>query len=660
MDPTDQEIIDIINDFFIRCMVLICSPDKSRFSINSENDQRYQDSWFALTSGDLLPQLPDNASTWSKFNGISALPPLVIETVLNIKSLTQKQTLKLKSSDGHIWTVCKGGKKSEVVLERWLVELDTECSQFKKADISAFGDTKAVRKQEILLFRYLNTLLELLPVNALYRNLMNNNRDKPNDPDIRIDMKILNGKDPIISKGRLGLSKPIIATYSNVLNESTVPAHLEQRKITPVWTKYGLLRVSVSYRKDCQFSLAYENDVNHNHLTPTVSNNESRRSFSVSPFSKENNSLINSQNSWGRKLSLTSKRIQPFKVESIGMGNSTSPPTSSVRSNSSVLSALQMQRQGNNYNSVTQQPLLPNSSSHVDSSSVGSNSRFMSSFSKLRRRSSSKPNDAIDPVLHTLRNSKRNSDEILEFVKSIDARPALSVSKPTPINDNASLCDSLIRYQRLKPSNDVLGEDLSMSLLMDSNNYHVNRRRSGSLSPMNSYTNHNIATRYLHSQYSVKGSSSGANSRRSSLDRQEIATKSPILGPKNSPNPVDQCILEEHQSDNNSRNSLCQASMPGFNFSPTANEVGPGQLYLQKSRFPYRQSYAYSKPTTTAVKAHANLHKPDIKHDGILRVSEDVLPAKPSQNELKDSGTYGQGHDEDDMVFFMSDMNLSK
>lgn len=197
-------------------------------------------------------------------------PPLVIETYLDLINLELNQNLYIKknSSGSPLATsfannndqitaatlVCKGGKKSEVVLERWLLELDASDStpdalHFNTYDANASADSSLeqfISDKFLIFLRYLVSLLKVLPAQELYERLINEEKTGK-FPSIKVCTRILDGSKPILSKGRIGLSKPIITSSES---------HLEQKNVIPLETDLGLLRVNVSYRRNVNFFVA--------------------------------------------------------------------------------------------------------------------------------------------------------------------------------------------------------------------------------------------------------------------------------------------------------------------------------------------------------------------------------------------------------------------
>ena len=250
----DLELCKLISGFFLKSAELICSiattgtRQNSTHATNGRTDENCP----------CNPQGSEFLAKWAHYRGTSPLPPLVIEVFLDIKDLSSTHIVQLEDVDHNLWYVCNGQRKDSIMLARWLVELDADSPAFKSygdVDTSSVS-TSTTSEQIVLLLRYLRTVIELLPIQDLATSTLGGTVDKTTGVRVRpkIGVKMLDGRQPIPSKGRVGLNKPIINTYNNsTTNKSNVPPHLEQLMLTSVWTKFGLLRISVSYRRDCTF-----------------------------------------------------------------------------------------------------------------------------------------------------------------------------------------------------------------------------------------------------------------------------------------------------------------------------------------------------------------------------------------------------------------------
>ncbi|KAK5963351.1 serine/threonine protein kinase regulatory subunit ATG13 PWA37_004475 [Arxiozyma heterogenica] len=606
----DKEILKLIDSFFLKSCLLICSKE-----LSSSNTLReywnLSESWFEIMNNYQIYDLPNNIQTWLHFDGKSVLPPLVIEIYLDLRNLPESFLLRLMDRDGNLWSVCKGTKKTEVVLERWLLELDN--TTVDNENITEDGDN-LLNNQITLLLRYLHTLIQLLPINSLIKSI--------NNQYLSIGSRIIDGSKPILSRGRIGLSKPILTTYSNKINETNIPAHLEQKKITPIWTKYGLLRVSVSYRKECKFQLqnlfvSEDNELKQNQsqkgkfptgVSPTlhtISNQELQQSTSISPsirpiFGVPGTSLEQQQLSTSKKHGGITRQVQPFKVGSLNSlvyEKSTSqipsrnPSVSSVYANASARrSSIGSNFANNNIistnaiNNNNNNNLLGNHSDSIvssnfvpraDTGSIESNSKFLSSFSNIRRHSSINRNienlNSIDRALRldegTILKDKGNTkkpnlldntffqntshDDLLAFVKLLDSKPEIKIkNKFSNHAEDDNISQSLFRYQNLKVSNNLLSEDLSMSYIL-SHNRDANKvdnassliaegqeRHEGQLQSVSPITKtfsysmspyHQDNTKYFN-VHQNEFSASAVSSRKNSLNKSQQSILPPIYG----------------------------------------------------------------------------------------------------------------------------------
>lgn len=726
-EDIEKEVLQLIDSFFLKATLLICSTEPSRYQSSTENIFLFDDTWFEDHS-ELVGELPEIISKWSHYDGRKELPPLVVETYLDLRQLNSSHLVRLKDHEGHLWNVCKGTKKQEIVMERWLIELDNSSPTFKSHSEDE-TDVTELSKQLVLLFRYLLTLIQLLPTTELYQLLIKSYNGPQNegssnpiattDPLVSIRTRVLDGSKPILSKGRIGLSKPIINTYSNALNESNLPAHLDQKKITPVWTKFGLLRVSVSYRRDWKFEINNTNDelfstrhvaVPHNLQGPQNEseqrgNNDQevakhqpqyqpqdqqqqqrqnqdqtrqqiqqqrqipdRRSLSLSPCTRANSF---EPQSWQKKVYPILRAVQPFKVGSIGSQSASRNPSNSSFFNQPPIHRPSM---SSNYGQQT----------NIEGTSVGSTSKYSSSFGNIRRHSSVKTTENAEKVSKAVRSSlqpQESQEDLMDFVKLLEEKPDLTIKKTGGNNlPNINISDSLIRYQNLKPSNDLLSEDLSVSLSMDPNHtYH--RGRSDSHSPLPSISpsmhygslNSRMSQGANASQLIARGggnsSTSAFNSRGNSLDKnankQGMSGLPPIFGGEstsyhhdNKVQKYNQLGEEDDDEDDHLLNQMGNSATK-FKSSISPRSIDSISSSFIKSRIPIRQPYHYSQPTTAPFQAQAKFHKPANK------LTDNGNRNNSNNNSHSVNDGVGSMHNDeddqdDDLVFFMSDMNLSK
>ncbi|PWY70980.1 putative autophagy protein Atg13 [Aspergillus heteromorphus CBS 117.55] len=207
--------------------------------------------WFNVEVED-TDVLREQLRTWRTCDASeSRPPPLIIETYLDTKGLTNNQSLVALDEQGKRFDVSEslstpsgphpGGPLSsrtdDVILERWRVELGNMSAQFP-ADLGSILPT--VYKKSIILFRSLFTYSKFLPA---WKFAKRNGRLRTH-PALRIKYRILTGKPNADPSQRDHLTTPlfdssnkVVDTYSFGVTES--PA--------------GPFSVQVTYRTSCEF-----------------------------------------------------------------------------------------------------------------------------------------------------------------------------------------------------------------------------------------------------------------------------------------------------------------------------------------------------------------------------------------------------------------------
>lgn len=753
----DMEVCKLIDSFFLKSSLLICSVVSQKDAVMSPE---FNDEWFNGSSMATY-SLPDIIHKWTAFDGLGTLSPLVIEVFLDLRELTGSQVVRLQDSDGNLWNVCSGTKKTEIMMERWLIELDNDSQTFRNYD-ETHVEEENISGQLVLLLRYLHTLVQLLPLYDIVKQQQEyiESYEHTHGASDRvlptIGARIVDGSKPILSKGRIGLSKPLLGTYANVINDTNMPPHLEQKKITPVWTKYGLLRVSVSYRRDCKFVIEdTDAPVNTSLQVPNTlttfkrAKEQSLKTGSLSPRSKGNslalhfdkNRSTSNQNSLNQRKSISiSRQVQPFKVGSINSAvmnmQNASQGSSRNPSNSSFFAGLQGRKASNG--SANQTNLHPGNTSNVDGTSIDSGSKYMSSFGNLRRHSSINKNpDAVANerkllnLQKTVSNqpsaSPKSTEDILNFVKQLDDRPEIKGKfQRQRRNSNSinNIAASLLKFQNLKPGNDLLSEDLSMSVSMhlphgqstaapqpgdtpgSSLSPHVQhgpttiinnpaaRRRSSSISHSHSpLPNFSGSVPYPSIPSKLIGQTGEpAHWPQGGVAMRKLQSEDDNVGPRqihpgNSINVPTYNFYSRKNSiteENEDTDELLvnPHTLPYINHNTGIPSSSPKSLdsissSFGKNRLPYRQQHHdLSQPTIVTTAVQANLHKPDVHSTDILEdqnrvmrkgssVASDIKDAQrnmikglPNRKRSGDSIT-DSANDDDEMVFFMSDMNLS-
>lgn len=547
----------------------------------------------------------EDLKLWKSCSDLSQVPPLIIETYLDMRQLTSLQILVLKDDNNNGWTVAKGGgKKQEVVLERWLIEFDANL-----VSGSAVDELPLIYKQAIILFRSLYGSTRLMPAYKLKKEL---NKQKSNK--LVLCNRVLDGKQPISSKGRIGLSKSIIPHQM-----LTTESHVSQKLFQPIQTSVGTLKVSIAYRNHHNFCIhdneevlsthfiSMDSDKTSDNLTMKgseepedmqsnalvkVTNQQkpfssSNVSMSVSPCTSHAHIMKESspgvrKHSWGSSYTAYGPQrtsIQPFKVGSI----SSSPPPStppvnygtslerriSITSNKSTsnasLAAMLRNPRGSNSSGTATIPIGGNSMNVYNtpipksvSSSHGSNlvhddnffpgetsntPKFSSSFGSRasRRHSNSMRNNPTDTSLLAVSSGLVSSgtplsgiyldDDISDFVRMIDSKSDLrfstynsNESKGSYLGSNSQV-DALSRFHSLKSQHQHLSDSVNASLILHHNQVgsrHSSRKSSHSVySPPSSLQIGSYDNPHLPSVESrLKEHSDELESRRSSSSRR--------------------------------------------------------------------------------------------------------------------------------------------
>lgn len=424
----------VMQNFFLKTAnVIHQSRNDSEISGPLGASSTKTNKWFNLETQD-SPR--EELKQWK--SSPQQLLPLVVETYLDLRELNTKQSLVLKDEDGTSWTV--NTKKTEIVLERWLIELD------KSEASDDNNELPSLYKKLIVTIRYIYTLSRLLPSYKLMKRL---SRVKLTKSPLAIRTRVLDGSRPIVSKGRIGLSKNIIISSSD---------HLVQKKVTPVITSAGSLRVSVSYRKQINFELNDSEETLSNHFlhidkTRTASSSSGPPSSSLRKAFKSGNTMA------------------PNTVAGPPPGTS---PLAKNDSSSSITTTLKFQRSGStgaaapiavNPISVPKSVSSSMSSTHNpvnDLSSSGSTPKYSSSFGKVVRRSSLRRSSTSTPTSFEPRTTVSSDEDLNEFVKMLDNRVELQLSYSPNVQD------SLTKFQLMKGKNELLGESLSKSVRFSS------------------------------------------------------------------------------------------------------------------------------------------------------------------------------------------------
>lgn len=251
------KLVVVMQNFFTKALqivVLARSVAESMLANYNDSGQSSKiNKWFNLNVPSTSDEwLRGEIKQWRAQAESSGLPSMIIETYLDLRQISGQEIVVLEDDNGGSWSVVEGGsKKKEVVVERWLIEFD------RTVALSAASDElPLIYKQAIVLLRVLYTITRLLPAYKLKKFVT-----KLLSKNLTVRNRFVDPKQPISSKGRIGLSKSIIP-HQMLLTES----HMTQRSFDPIETTLGSLRVSVSYRNHYKFKVQDKEERLSNHF----------------------------------------------------------------------------------------------------------------------------------------------------------------------------------------------------------------------------------------------------------------------------------------------------------------------------------------------------------------------------------------------------------
>lgn len=333
-----------------------------------------------------------------------------------------------------------------------MLELDFEDSTpdalhfntFENEERQDISFKEFVDSKFLIFLRYLVSLLRMLPAQELHEKAYSE-EESGKFPAVRVSTRILDGSKPILSKGRIGLSKPL-GTNSH--------DHLEQKSVLPLETDLGLLRVNVSYRQNVNFFVLNQQEVSQILSSKQVSGPQSNiiNTQGLSPNINHHSSIDSGHSvlssdpirSNGSKKSLNnynrgSIQFQSnFKVGSVGSVISNSLTRNP--SNSSVIATLRAHRSSNS----SSNNVLPQASQNYTSSeslisqhnvdlgvhqsigSLHSENKHASQHENILKRQTNAAGSNYNSVLNerkfsrgSIKNDNKSNDDIDEFLNLI-------------------------------------------------------------------------------------------------------------------------------------------------------------------------------------------------------------------------------------------------
>lgn len=260
-DPLSRKqqakLIVVMQNFFTKALQTVVQarsvPEAMLATYSDDGQSSKINKWFNLqipSAGD--EWLRGEIKQWRAQAEASSLPSMIIETYLDLRQISGQEIVILEDDNGGTWTVVEGSsKKKEVVVERWLIEFDHNLAHSATAD-----ELPLIYKEAIVLLRVLYTITRLLPAYKLKKYVT-----KPLSKNLSLRNRFVDPKQPISSKGRIGLSRSIIPHQM-----LTTESHMTQRSFDPIQTTLGSLRVSVSYRNHYKFKVQDKEERLSNHF----------------------------------------------------------------------------------------------------------------------------------------------------------------------------------------------------------------------------------------------------------------------------------------------------------------------------------------------------------------------------------------------------------
>jgi autophagy-related protein 13 len=642
----------------------------------------------------------DDLRLWKTADAYSKLPPLVVETYLDLTNLSPHQALVAVDSNGKMHNVTRGQQKAEVVLERWVIEVDGSA---EGSDLNQ--DLPVVYKKAIILFRSLFAYCRILPCWELKARLA---RSKLNLSSLSIGCRVLNGSQPISSKGRIGLSKAIIADSNGKPSSS----HLESFSFADIPSPAGYMKVSVSYRTNVNFKVSdSEALLSSQFLSSEEANTStsptSARRMSLSPNSSSfslarSKASVKSNDDHTTTASGKHPSIQPFKSPSLSASpnDQAVPPPPRQPSNSS-LAALRIpqrtmsstsQSSGRSVIAGTNQGSVPDNAICSSASSGSSAPKYSSSFSsrtggvsRFRPQSfSGEPSSAgsnSSSIMEPGSGFYVDDVELGNFVKMVDSAKLL---KPGGGRNNSSLSGSssggsgsekldnrgnpLARFQLLRGNHAALSDSLQSSTYVPQESGSGNTIGT---SPHNKGSNH---TPLVPSRLSEEFTPAGDADRNMPQVRRESKQSTgsggsvgEVSNSMTSPWDIPRERLYRLQGAKESSSSVGNTRTAGYDdmhaqvdFEARHQSLSPRDIF---STAVYNSSLnkQQSKPETNQSPYRRNSSSTR-RFSYFLPTEEDdddtATPATATTNQPQGEEQRHEQDDDDDLLFAMSDMHL--
>ena len=195
----------------------------------------------------------DDVRRWRNCDAVSNRPPpMIIELFIDIRELSNNQSLVVVDEQGRRWDVAEALNKSssamaaqqdqelEVILERWVIRLG-EPPEEVPLDLKAI--LPQTYKNSVVLFRSLYACARLLPAWRFGKKLF---KERPSTKTPKLKFRILQNLPPVNVLGQDNLSVPLFDSRNDVLENFT---------FDPIGSPAGALSIAVTYRSHCDFRI---------------------------------------------------------------------------------------------------------------------------------------------------------------------------------------------------------------------------------------------------------------------------------------------------------------------------------------------------------------------------------------------------------------------
>ncbi|KAF2494526.1 autophagy-related protein 13 [Lophium mytilinum] len=253
MDPLNlpRKTDSLLQQFFIKATLTIVSARTVLPHAFNKAGELKQNKWFNVVLDD-TDEFAEDIMEWRTMDAVQDKPPpLCIEVYLDLKDLTNSQTLVIIDENGKRWDVAEAlnppaestarppsrmGMSTQVVLERWRVEIGDKNSVAPSELRDALPN---VYKKAVVLFRSLFATVRFTPAWKYYRRMA---KQPANHPSLKIKYRIYN--DEFKSPRRDTLAVPLYPSPDAVT---------EKNVFFPSNSPIGPLCISTVYRSNCDF-----------------------------------------------------------------------------------------------------------------------------------------------------------------------------------------------------------------------------------------------------------------------------------------------------------------------------------------------------------------------------------------------------------------------